>query len=223
MTKRRRKVTGTVIFSDGCNPDVEGAMAELRRHGFAVLRMPEKFRPLLYAPKDDFAQVWKPADLSSDDYGKLPADEQEIVLAIMDEANDIVACFGAAADSFGPAQPGELPFVEVFGEEIVSDDAKLVAEIEKRKGAVMNKRNRERAAWAKIALTAFTDAVGKSDPATEIADLIGDLMHLARTHRLHPLDVASHGIGMWSAEERAPDGEPQANDDAHIAISRGHI
>jgi hypothetical protein len=107
---------GTVIFSgdlDEC--DVEGAAAELRRRGFEVLHMPEKFRRRLLHPLDDFLEVSITADLpgGSDDLG---ADDWKIVGAVMDEVNAIVDPYGAMADDFGPVTPDHIPFSQVFFE-----------------------------------------------------------------------------------------------------------
>lgn len=148
MSKQRRKVTGLVVFSGELDPDVEGATAELRQHGFEVVRMPEKFRRLLLHPRDDFAEVAKTVRLSSDDWEKLTAAEQKILNEIWDEARKIAARYGAEVDSFGPAQPGEQPFEVEFGE-LAKDDAKLAAEIEKIDSDMMMGVERARA-WGRL-------------------------------------------------------------------------
>jgi len=146
MTKMM--VTGLVSFSGELDPDVEGAMAELRRHGFGVVRMPEKFRPLLHLPRDDFVEVATTANLSSDDYDKLTAHERKIIEEFWGKVRAIADRYGGDADNFGPVQPGELPFAIVFGE-LVSDDAKLAAEIEKRDDEMMIAVERARA-WGRL-------------------------------------------------------------------------
>jgi hypothetical protein len=116
-----KRITGLVIFAGDGAPDVAGAVAELERHGFEVIRMPEKFRPLLHLPGDDFAQVWKPA----------ATEEHGVVCEIMEQAREIVAAFGGSADSFGPARPDELPFIDLFDRAVLTDDTALAAEIER--------------------------------------------------------------------------------------------
>ena len=130
----RKRIMGLVTFDGERDPDVEAAVAELRRAGFGVVRMEEKFRRLLHHPRDDFVEVSIDAELSSDDLQKLSADERKIVDKFRQKVDAIVAGYRAEADSFGLAQPGELPLAVVFGRELVAADEALAAEIDKRDG-----------------------------------------------------------------------------------------
>ena len=78
--------------------------------------------------------------------------------------------------------------------------------------------NADRARWAEHALRAFIEQCGGDDDETAIGDLIGDLLHFARSRGFDPIEIAQHGVGMWSAEERTP--EPYANDLATITITQ---
>ena len=62
--------------------------------------------------------------------------------------------------------------------------------------------NTQRAGWAAAALEAFQAAVGEHDRVTAIADLIADLGHLTKKHRLNYLKVLKRGIRAWAYEER---------------------
>jgi hypothetical protein len=82
----------------------------------------------------------------------------------------------------------------------------------------MEVSNDTRADWAQLALDEFIDECGTSGEAYyDISDLICDLLHLAKRSGCDPLDVASKGIGTFSAEDRSG-GDPYGNDNAHITI-----
>ena len=78
--------------------------------------------------------------------------------------------------------------------------------------------NVSRAEWASYALDAFERACGGSDAAEIIQDLIADLGHYADQIGLDFKAIAECGVGDWSAERRAPDGEPNTSDTATIII-----
>ena len=84
--------------------------------------------------------------------------------------------------------------------------------------------NEERAASTIPALEAFCAENGEIfQPdlgVTEyIADLICNLLHLAKSHGHDPIAIAAHGVGMFAAEDRVTDGEPIANDVVTIAVN----
>jgi hypothetical protein len=60
--------------------------------------------------------------------------------------------------------------------------------------------NRDRARWAEIALRYYQVETGSEDEDA-IADLIGDLMHLARHRRLDPHEQAERGRYHFGEEE----------------------
>lgn len=79
--------------------------------------------------------------------------------------------------------------------------------------------NNERAAWAQTALSAFVNEVGTNDDvATDVSDLIGDLMHLADAEGFDIEEAVRMARANYYAEidERAyPEGGPKA--DCHYA------
>src|SRR5688572_9972509 len=76
-----------------------------------------------------------------------------------------------------------------------------------RGGEVMaNEMNRRRAAWAEIALDAFTAAKAEKLPLdreefeTAIGDLITDLLHLARKRHISAGQLYAHAMRMFNGE-----------------------
>jgi hypothetical protein len=51
------RIMGAIAFSGELNPDPSSAAVALRRAGFEVSMMPEKFRSRLTHPEDDFLPV----------------------------------------------------------------------------------------------------------------------------------------------------------------------
>lgn len=78
--------------------------------------------------------------------------------------------------------------------------------------------NTQRAGWAAAALTAFQRTVGESDIETAMVDLIADLGHLARTHRLGYVEILRRGIRAWAYEEHDPN-ERNASPSVAIRIT----
>lgn len=83
--------------------------------------------------------------------------------------------------------------------------------------------NVDRAEWAKAALELFANIVMPGELSEETAqDLICDLGHFCRIQlRLSPSEVIAlyaAAIGCWSAEDRAADGEPYANDMVEVQV-----
>ncbi|MEN5278095.1 hypothetical protein ABE527_14220 [Brucella sp. TWI432] len=84
--------------------------------------------------------------------------------------------------------------------------------------------NAERAASTIPALEAFCAEKGEifrydSDISDDIADLICNVLHLAQARGNDPISIAAQGVGMFTAEDRTPDGEPDANDTATITVT----
>lgn len=83
--------------------------------------------------------------------------------------------------------------------------------------------NVDRAEWAEAALEQFATMVMPGELTEETAqDLICDIGHFCRLQlRLSRSDIIAlyaTAIGCWSAEERAVDGEPYANDKAEVKV-----
>ena len=64
--------------------------------------------------------------------------------------------------------------------------------------------NTQRAGWAAVGLTVFQRTIGESDIETAIVDLIADLGHLAKKHKLDYIEILRRGIRAWAFEERDP-------------------
>ena len=73
------KIMGTITFSGELDPDPSNAAEALRRAGFEVTMMPERFRSRLTHPEDDFMEA---------SIGGI--DDDKIVHAIMNEIDPIV-------------------------------------------------------------------------------------------------------------------------------------
>jgi hypothetical protein len=74
-----------IAFSGDLDPDPDAAQAALRQNGFAVTRMPVKFRPRLCHPRDDFLQVVIGGTITND---------EKTVGAVMAEIKAIVRDYG---------------------------------------------------------------------------------------------------------------------------------
>lgn len=64
--------------------------------------------------------------------------------------------------------------------------------------------NKQRAGWAAEGLAAYQSTINEWDCATAIVDLIADLGHLAKLHKLDYLAILRRGIRAWAYEEREP-------------------
>jgi hypothetical protein len=95
----RRSALATIAFSHDLDPDPGAAFVALRRAGFEVTMMPEKFRSLLAHPEDDFMEVSIEG-----------TDDDKVVDAIINEINTIVDCCGGLCFECGPIPSDRLPF-----------------------------------------------------------------------------------------------------------------
>lgn len=64
--------------------------------------------------------------------------------------------------------------------------------------------NTQRAGWAASGLTVYQRTTGETDFETAIVDLIADLGHLAKKHKLDFIEVLRRAIGAWAYEVRDP-------------------
>ena len=81
------RLVACVAFSGDLNPNVSAAAVALARQGYEVALMPERYRPLLCHPLDDFLEAFK----------RVRGNEEAITRAtsgMMDEVNSIVDAFG---------------------------------------------------------------------------------------------------------------------------------
>jgi hypothetical protein len=78
-------ILGWIAFSGDLDPDPDAAAVALRKAGFAVTRLPAKFRPRLCLPRDDFLQATIGGTITND---------EKTVGAVMAELNAIVRDYG---------------------------------------------------------------------------------------------------------------------------------
>jgi hypothetical protein len=109
------KIVGHIVFSGDLDdpPDPDAAEIELRKAGYTIARMPERFRPLLYHPLDYFVQAIAEGVVS---------DEDKVVRAVMDEINHIVNGHGGncmeggfEAPDYDPSSEFDLLFAPKLG------------------------------------------------------------------------------------------------------------
>jgi hypothetical protein len=95
-----------VVFDGDLELDVDGAAVALRRAGYTVHRMPEKYRPYLPKPHDDSLEV-------------ITADCD--VFTIHDKIDNIVNRYGGGYLMCGPVEPRYEPFAEFLEEFMIHD------------------------------------------------------------------------------------------------------
>jgi hypothetical protein len=102
------KIMATIVFTGDLDPDPDGAAAALRRAGYQVRRMPEKFRPTLAHPRDDFIEALIDIDIDSDG--------DKIIDAIWKEIDSIVDNdqYAAMCIQCGFVAANYIPFSDVF-------------------------------------------------------------------------------------------------------------
>src|SRR6516162_5182436 len=83
--------------------DVDAAADELRKAGYEVYRLPDKYGGRLAHPLDDFLELRIEG-----------VDEYKVMVAIMDEVNAIVSRYGGLCDECGPIEPDRTPFADLF-------------------------------------------------------------------------------------------------------------
>ena len=78
------RLVACVAFSGDLKPDASAAAVALARQGYEVALMPERYRPLLCHPLDDFLEAFK----------RVRGNEDEAASGMMDAVNAIVDAFG---------------------------------------------------------------------------------------------------------------------------------
>jgi hypothetical protein len=107
----RQKIMGSIVFSGDLDPNPDAAADALQCAGFAITRLPEKLRPLLDHPQDDFFEAV--IELSYD---------EEVLDAIYSEIEATVHVHGGMCRSIGPVETDYIPFSDIFGRRIASAD-----------------------------------------------------------------------------------------------------
>jgi hypothetical protein len=99
------RIGGYVAFGCDCDDfDPDGAAIALRRAGFDVMRMPERFRSRMEIPQDDFILVSTEAT----------AGDEKVLIAVMREISAIVDRYGGDLSECGPILSDHVPFEELF-------------------------------------------------------------------------------------------------------------
>ena len=101
-----KRLKATVAFCGEMDPDPAGAAAELREAGYEVVMMPEKFRPRLAHPRDDFIEVTK----------RIVGDEvnRAMEIEMMHDVDTIVGRYGGMCDDCGHIDEDYVPFSHMF-------------------------------------------------------------------------------------------------------------
>jgi len=123
MPTRNTRLMATAVFSGELDPDVVAACVALENAGFAVTRMPERLRPLLCLPNDDFIEAYKDVSMEEDccctrqiEGAILPLDCACSMM--MREIDKIVKDYGGSCPEGGPIDHTHVPFAATFsGEE----------------------------------------------------------------------------------------------------------
>ena len=95
----QKRLMATVVFSGDLDPDP--AAAALRKAGYEVVTMPEKFRKPADHPRDDFMEVTK----------CIVGDEVEQAIdAMMADVEFLVRGYGAVCNDCGQINEQHVPF-----------------------------------------------------------------------------------------------------------------
>ena len=95
------RLVAHICFSGDCDGpnDPAAAAVALCRHGFEVSLLPEKYRPLLAVPGDDFLEASKNVSAAGDD------DVQGLIDGMWAEVERLVIPFGGDVFECGEATP----------------------------------------------------------------------------------------------------------------------
>jgi hypothetical protein len=102
-------IMGWIAFAGDLDdpPDPDAAAVALRRVGFHVTRMPEKFRTRLAHPRDDFLMAL---------IGGTIVDEMKTMVAVMGEINRIVDGYGGLCGEVDIFPLDDVPSFETWFE-----------------------------------------------------------------------------------------------------------
>jgi hypothetical protein len=99
------RIMGAICFAGGDDlaPDPSGAAVALRRAGFEVTMMPERFRPYLAEPDDYFMEA-----------SKAGTHDDKSIRAIKNEISAIVGRYKGDCWEWGPILSDHVPFEGLF-------------------------------------------------------------------------------------------------------------
>jgi hypothetical protein len=101
---QQTKFSALVAFGGDCdNVDPDQAADELRRAGYEVRRLPDKYRRLLDHPRDDFLEVIFPC-----------VDDPKAINFVWKEIDRIANPYAGCCDECGPLDPDDERFADLF-------------------------------------------------------------------------------------------------------------
>jgi hypothetical protein len=104
----QRLVAIAVFAGDDPDLDVERAADELRRAGFQVTCMPDKFIARLSHPFDNFIEAIKEVDCDD------PEIIDTMIAAMFCQVERVVSPCGGYCNECGPVDPVHVPFIDLF-------------------------------------------------------------------------------------------------------------
>jgi hypothetical protein len=107
------------VFCGNLDPDPDAAERDLRRVGYTVARMPDRLRPFLYHPQDDFLKAYIDVTVDVDDRMKTSS-------VVMDDIQKIVDEYGGACMECG-AEPQDYDPEREFDDMFTTDNTMLDA------------------------------------------------------------------------------------------------
>jgi hypothetical protein len=96
------RIVGHVVFGGDVDPDPDAAAIDLRLAGFEVARMPDRLRPFVYHPRDDFLKAYKDVTIDVDD-------RMQTSSVVMDDIEKIVDQYGGYCMECGAEPPDYDP------------------------------------------------------------------------------------------------------------------
>ena len=97
------RIMGAIAFTGELDPDLSGAAVALRKAGFELTMMPERFRSYLAHPDDYFME----ASIAG-------TQDDKSIRAIMNQINAIVDRFKGYCWECGPILSDHVPFEDLF-------------------------------------------------------------------------------------------------------------
>ena len=97
------RIMGSIAFAGSLDPDLNGAAVALRRAGFELIMMPERFRAYVDHPDDYFME----ASIAG-------SQDDESIRAIMNKINAIVGRYKGDCWECGPILSNHVPFEGLF-------------------------------------------------------------------------------------------------------------
>ena len=113
------RMVGHVVFGGEVDPDPDAAAIDLRLAGFEVARMPDRLRPFVYHPGDDFLKAYKDVTVDVDD-------RMETASVVMDDIQKVVEQYGGDCMECGAEPPDYDPERE-FDDMFTTDNMMLDA------------------------------------------------------------------------------------------------